>query len=416
LSATIIRRNAVLSRSDTLKGPLLILAVSLVSFALSRRAVVHVALRWETLTFVLVCAAFIGALLFRFIRYSDLSPALRVVIRGVGIIVFIQMAFDALGPFAGPPNILFGSGPHVLFFRYGAILAMISGVAAIWRPAFLFPLFYFYVGWRELIGAVSGVPIVATDYLGMLDGAYFSVVGVFLTLVLTSPWTMRRFPGLSAWLIGPDGVDAFRARTFGLLWSCAVGAHLGNYFWSGVKKITVAGPEPWTWLLHNPTQTSILIGLERGDNPLAAWPGAVQAVWDGIVGSQPFMNAFVLGVQLAAPFAAISLSVLSVFCLLYDLFHVGVYLTLGALFFFWIAVNLIIVASAARVGPGGFTPAMKIVMVLTTLLGYHAFYTNYLGWLDAAKLASPQFLAKTRDGREIPVPSNYFGIFSYTIA
>ena len=125
---------------------------------------------------------------------------------------------------------------------------------------------------------------------------------------------------------------------------------------------------------------------------------------------------FVLGVQLAAPFAAISLSVLSVFCLLFDLFHVGVYLTLGALFFFWIAVNLIIVASAARVGPSGFTPTMKIVMVLTTLFGYHAFYTNYLGWLDAAKLASPQFLAKTRDGREIPVPSNYFGIFSYTIA
>jgi hypothetical protein len=416
LSATIIRRNAVLSRSYALKGPLLVLALSLVSFAISRRALVHVALRWEFLTFLLVCAAFVGALAFSSVRYRDMSPAMRVVVRGIGMIVFIQMSFDAFGPFAGPPNILFGSGPHVLFFRYAAILAVISGAAAIWRPAFLFPLFYFYVGWRELIGAVSGVPIVATDYLGMLDGAYFCIVGVFMTVVLTSSWMMRRFPAWSGWLIGPDGIEAFRSRTFGLLWSCAVGAHLGNYFWSGMKKIAVGYPEPWTWLLQNPTENSILIGLERGDNPLAQWPAVLQLVWDGIRGGQPFMNIFVLGVQLAAPLAAISLPVLSIFCLLFDMFHIGVYLTLGALFFFWIAVNLIIVASAARVGRENFTPAMKVVMVLTTLFGYHAFYTNYLGWLDAAKLASPQFLAKTRDGREIPVPSNYFGIFSYTIA
>ena len=92
---------------------------------------------------MLVCAAFVGALGFSFIRYRELSPALRVVVRGVGIIVFVQVSFDVFGPFAGPPNILFGGGPHVPFFRYAAILAVISGAAAIWRPAFLFPLFYF---------------------------------------------------------------------------------------------------------------------------------------------------------------------------------------------------------------------------------------------------------------------------------
>jgi hypothetical protein len=53
---------------------------------------------------------------------------------------------------------------------------------------------------------------------------------------------------------------------------------------------------------------------------------------------------------------------------------------------------------------------------LTALFGHHVFYTNFLGWLDAAKLVSPQFYAVTRDKREVAIPSNYFGVYSYTIA
>ena len=98
------------------------------------------------------------------------------------------------------------------------------------------------------------------------------------------------------------------------------------------------------------------------------------------------------------------------------MFHLGVYLTLGALFFFWIGPTWSSSPRPAGSGLAGFTPGHEDRDGLDHPARYHVFYTNYLGWLDAAKLASPQFLAKTRDGREIPVPSNYFGIFSYTIA
>jgi hypothetical protein len=50
------------------------------------------------------------------------------------------------------------------------------------------------------------------------------------------------------------------------------------------------------------------------------------------------------------------------------------------------------------------------------VFGHYAFYTNRLGWLDTAKLVSPTFYAVTRDNRRVEAPSNYFGIFSYTIA
>ena len=48
------------------------------------------------------------------------------------------------------------------------------------------------------------------------------------------------------------------------------------------------------------------------------------------------------------------------FTVLFDLFHIAVYFTLGAFFFFWIAVNVLIYAvGASRMTDREFTPAMK---------------------------------------------------------
>jgi hypothetical protein len=72
--------------------------------------------------------------------------------------------------------------------------------------------------------------------------------------------------------------------------------------------------------------------------------------------------------------------------------------------------------SAGRMSDKQLTPAMKLVTILAVLTAHFVFYTSHLGWLDGAKLASPSFLAETRDGRLIPLPSVYFGILSYSIA
>jgi len=70
--------------------------------------------------------------------------------------------------------------------------------------------------------------------------------------------------------------------------------------------------------------------------------------------------------------------------------------------------------SATRIR--GITPAMKLVTIIAVMTAHFVFYTSHLGWLDGAKLASPSFLAETRDGRLMPLPSVYFGIMSYSIA
>jgi hypothetical protein len=209
---------------------------------------------------------------------------------------------------------------------------------------------------------------------------------------------------------------ATRAAAFDLVWAGGVGGHLGSYFWSAIAKIQAAGGDPLFWVLHNPTQTAIALALERGDSPLATWPHVLQAAWDGIIAAQPLLNVIVFAVQLLSPLAALSVPALVLFCLVFDAFHVAIYMTLGALFFFWILVNLAIAAGAAPLRGGGFTRPMKTVMALSIVFGHFFFYTNHLGWLDSAKLVSPTFYAVTRDHREVAVPAVYFGIYSYSIA
>ncbi len=207
--------------------------------------------------------------------------------------MLIQVAFDLFGPFPGPPNILFGGQGSALYFRYAAILGVVAGVAALWRPSFLAPLFLYYVGWRELIGTVSGIRVVDTDYLGMIDVGYFSTLGAFVVIWVTSAWTLDRFPfpavlparredsrGGSDPDIQPDlGLRGRRTS--------------GKLFLVGGRQDPGQRRQPADLGMHNPTQTSIVIGLERGDNPLATFPHVLQMVWDGIIGGQPYLNIVV---------------------------------------------------------------------------------------------------------------------------
>src|SRR4051812_46479034 len=166
---------------------------------------------------------------------------------------------------------------------------------------------------------------------------------------------------------------------------------------------------------RHPTQMAIAIGLESGNNPLAAFPTLLQFGWDTISNLALPLNFFVLGSQLLAPLAILRVRSLLLFTLLFDIFHIGVYLTLGALFHFWIAVNLIICASAWRLKESELTPAMKVTCILATLFGHTIFFTNFLGWLDAAQLVSPRFYAVTKDGQRERASPAYFGAYSYTV-
>jgi hypothetical protein len=394
-----------------------LLCLSLIIYKIAHRVLYEVGHHGsDVVAFGLVAFSCAIACLFAAIRYSSVPWLLRVVLRGIGAFILVQVLFDAFGAVAPPPNILFGVDvPHVLFFRYAALLAVFAGVAGLWRPAFVLPLLFYYAMFRLRIGAIDGVSIVETDYLSLLDTGSFATEGALLTVLLTSDWASQKFPWLRRTFTDIDRMK-LRDAASGLIWAVLVGAHLGNYFYSAVTKLQAGGPAPWTWLLSNPTQTAIVIGLDRGDNPMATFPWLVQQAWDTIQNNIFFFNAFVICAQLFSVVACVRVRTLAIVCLLFDVFHVGVYLTLGAMFHFWIVMNLIIYTSALRLKEAEFTPLMKICCIAATLFGSYFFYTNYLGWLDSGKMVSMSFFAETRDGHQVPIPSGYFGIYSYSIA
>ena len=206
-----------------------------------------------------------------------------------------------------------------------------------------------------------------------------------------------------------------RQKTASLIWAVVVGAHLGNYFCSGVAKLRrAAGALDLAARQPDPDGDRHRAGTWR--QPAGHLPDAVAVQLGHDLQFALAFNFFVLGAQLLSPLAILRVRWLLFFTLLFDIFHIGVYLTLGALFHFWIAVNLIVYASAWRLKDNDITPMMKVACIAATLFGHTIFYTNFLGWLDAAKLASPQFYAVTKDGHEVWMPPAYFGIYSYSIA
>jgi len=400
----------------TVALPVILLLTSLLTFLAAKRFVFYMAGQSEAHGFALLVFSIAAAIPFAGLKHQDIPRLLRIMVRGIGAVVLVQVLFDSFAPVPPAPNVLFGdAGAHALFFRWGALLAVLAGIASLWRPAFLMPLFVWYVAFRLLIGPRTGIWVTDTDFLAMLDGGMLAGFGVLIILTVTNETVLQRLPFLRS-LLGDVPAPALRLKAANLVWAMVVGAHLSNYFCSGVAKLMAGGTEPWTWLLENPTQTAIVIGLERGNNPLALVPGLLQGVWDAISENRVAFNIFVLGAQLATPFVILRVRWLAAAAVLFDLFHIGVYLTLGALFHFWIAVNLIVSASVWRMRDAEISSMMKLVCVLTVLGGSQLFYTNWLGWLDGAKLASPQFYAVTRDGREVWMTPTYFGIYSYTIA
>jgi hypothetical protein len=388
--------------------PFALLGGALAMFALLRAVLLAVAASTSTNCLVLDVITLAGAALLAGIRYQEIAPFARPLLRGIGGVVLVQVAFDVAALIADPAAMT--SGANGAFFAAGGALALIAGIGGLWRPSFLLPLFFHYVAFRHQLSIVGGIEISETDYLSMLDVGEFVALGTLLVACITRPAFLDRF--------GPGrlNADEVRAGACALLVAWAIGAHLGNYFVSGWTKIRAGGADPFFWLLHNPTQTAILVGLERGDNMLAAWPRLVQLSWDAITNLLIPVNLFVLGTQFLVPLAALHRRALMVATVLFDLFHVVVYFTLGAAFFFWVAVNILIYLSLKRIDDRARTPELSLVTIVAILTAHWTFYTSHLGWLDSAKLASPLFFAETRDGREVAVPSVYFGNASYSIA
>ncbi|MGA8260265.1 MAG: hypothetical protein WB783_08650 [Arenicellales bacterium] len=81
--------------------------------------------------------------------------------------------------------------------------------------------------------------------------------------------------------------------------------------------------------------------------PLAVFPRLVQFVYDALSSSNLWINIVAFSVQFVAVIASRRRVWVLAAVVAYDIFHLSVYLIFGLLFWKWIALNTIIVATLA---------------------------------------------------------------------
>ena len=101
--------------------------------------------------------------------------------------------------------------------------------------------------------------------------------------------------------------------------------------------------------------------------------------------------------------------------LLFDLFHIGIYLSSGANFWPWLALNLSIAFACTRFRPGEFGRPHVIAGLVFLLFSYPVFYVAWLGWYDTRANNRHYFMAELDDGTLHEVPANFFGSKSYPV-
>ncbi|WGJ14982.1 hypothetical protein QEV83_01335 [Methylocapsa sp. D3K7] len=369
----------------------------------------------------MVIASLVIAIPFATIRYSQLSQLVRILIRGLAIIVLILTLTDSPLEVAWPAADGFPDSP--LFFRCGALIAITCATLGLWRPSLLLPGLIYYDLSRRVFADLTGVDLVATDYLNLLQIAEFALIGSLLTLFMfgradtvgpAAKTTMAN--RLRPWLrsLSPSEGDRLRKISMDLIWSVAIGVHLSKYFWSGIIKLKMDW-SPWTWIFHNETYLGVLLGLERG-SPLLSSQFATQLFYGTLAYFVIVANIMVVTAQLSSPFSILRARYLLILAMFFEVFHIVVFFSIAALFWTWIGVNTIVVICCSRLREEDFTPAMKMTAFVSVFFALFLFDTPRLGWMDTRAVVSQYFTVETADGRSARVPTEYFmSPTSYTV-
>jgi hypothetical protein len=352
--------------------------------------------------YLLAILSLIAAGGFAFINYRRFPQLFSRLTRSTAIGVLLYLLI-------GRPDYTLVNGDYAdlaKYVDYGYWLAVSAAVLSLFRPSFLFPAAFYSISARYLAQHISG-------YIPALDIVYLMEMGQFLSLsacVVSALQLTKKYVEKRARIL-----DILDLR---LLLLClafiAIGFHLGNYFWSGYQKLFM-GPHFWTWALENPTQNMMLVFLKKGTLPFASFPSMTQQLFDVLAFAVVVSNLFVIISQLFAAVAPLRVRWLFIICLVYDVFHIGVYIIAGLLFWPWLWNNVSIMLSIRgyRDQQLGWLP--KVCCIATIGLGGFG-NSARLAWFDTADIKVMTIQAETPDHTWVDVPSSFFLSHSYAMS
>jgi hypothetical protein len=358
---------------------------------------------------VLVLAAL--CLLFAFVRYPAEGRAARIVAAGLG------MTLGIFGFALGESHALVDQPRAEALgdvIAYGRILALAAGILSIWRPSFaVFPAVYFAFH-KDVSRAVSQAhELGRNDYAPLIEVSIFLTCGL-IALGLLQLLARARSSAAKPTILSEIGTATFATRCAAILLLAGIGAHFGNYFLSGLAKVTLDGG-PLSWILENPTSAIMLGGYELGAAPLSFSPWLFTTAYEGIRAVELPMNVVVLAAQLFCVAAFLRRRWLIGLTAFFDLMHIGIFLLSGALFLHWIVLNTLIVAALTRLKEKTFPVGAVVAGVAATIAGHNVFYIAELGWYDSRQIRHGYYEAFTEDGRQVPLAQSFLRDSSYLL-
>ena len=240
---------------------------------------------------------------------------------------------------------------------------------------------------RELSVGIS-----KSDFLPVLHFFMFISIGIFVNNIFQMKRTEKL---LSGYLI-----------------SIPIGAHIGNYFWSGIEKIRIY-EFSFGWILDNDTLNIARAALLNNQLPLELLTGSytekfIQSLDSFLIP----MNSIVFFSQILSVLFLTNKRSLITVTVFFDIFHLSVFILSGIFFYKWIFLNILIIIYLRKSNCWG--GVQKILAVSACLIGFGIHITK-LGWHDSNTFYD-RYLTKQSDGQELRFPPSMFNYYSLELA
>ncbi len=319
--------------------------------------------------------------------------------------IFLVFYF-ATEPFEIPYAAIEVDHPAALFHRYGRWLGIALGIAAWFRPAALYAAAMVLWFMRDLNGPITGFYFSNLDIRNVAEVIAFVGAGNALLAASMQSSALRAVTGIDAHIL---------RRAALLILAIGVGGHFGNYFYSAIAKLALDGGV-FSWIFDNRLYDGLPGALERGTFPFAISPAVTQFTYDAMKALNLPLHLFSFAAQFAAIIAVFRRRWVIALTIVYDVFHIVVYITFGLIFWKWIALNAIVLATVAAIPDAWWTRSVKLAAAASVLAGAIFFKTATLAWYDSPGFLSVFFEAELKDGSRVRVPPAFFHSASYQVS
>lgn len=374
---------------------LLLLAICLAVFCIFKNTALRGAEGAHLLSIPVAC---VFALLGMRVKMSDIALPMRIVLyTTLGLFTLYILAAHATFDVALLPS------PMAYFFEPGRYVFALICLAALWRPSLGLIAITYVIFFKKIGVELFKLVIPPTDYMPLIEmSGFFIIVGIIWHYLRQREWWA------AAETKGENTLDISQK-----LFLAGIASHMINYYYSALAKVKV-GDHWYDWIIHNKTYFLLLTSDALGQLPISFSDELLAFTYRALELLIVPTNALLFFGQILAIVALLRIRWGIIAMLFYDLTHVIIFVTSGIFFYKWIALNLSIVLALRTMRQKVVSPLTGMMTILIVIFGTSLFFTARLGWWDTPAMNIEYFSAVTKDGRDVRIPSNYWGNMSVT--